>query len=370
MFAGLHRTCCQPRPAGSNAVLSAQRGCRRHAADGSWKSFRRKFRGLRQLRGIAGTGTGRQLNVPFASPTTRHSAGLLEDSPRPSIAAVTDRVFVSNLCVHGYHGVLSEETRLGQKFFIDIDCVSDLEQCVRDDDYSKAVCYATLCNLAVEVSASGPFRLIETLGDRIAERVLVGFPSVSEVLVRIRKPSAPIAHALDHVGIEVRRARKSRVAFALGSNIGNKQANLRAALSLLSLEEGVEIDAVSHFYKTAAWGATDQDWFVNGCAIGLTSLPPRHLLQRCKAIESQIGRTPERPWGPRLIDIDVLFVGDAEIRLPGCALPHPEMFNRAFVLVPLAEIASEQKVMGRLVGNAVAQLQRIAGDVVRLDDPS
>lgn len=126
---------------------------------------------------------------------------------------MTDRIFVSNLCVQGYHGVLAEETRLGQKFFIDIDCAANLKECVRDDDYSKAVCYGTLCDLAIQVSSSGPFKLIETLGDRIAVQILVRFSSVSEVRVRIRKPSAPIAGIADHVGIEVNRVRNIRVAF-------------------------------------------------------------------------------------------------------------------------------------------------------------
>jgi dihydroneopterin aldolase/2-amino-4-hydroxy-6-hydroxymethyldihydropteridine diphosphokinase len=282
---------------------------------------------------------------------------------------VTDRIFVSNLCIQGHHGVLAEETRLGQKFFIDIDCAADLKECVRDDDYSKAVCYSALCDLAIQVSASGPFKLIETFGDRIAVQILAQFSSVSEVRVRIRKPSAPIAGIVDHVGIEVKRVRSTPVAFSLGSNFGNKTGNLRAALALFSVEEGVEIDAVSHFYKTAPSGKEDQDWFLNACAIGQTNLSPRALLRLCKGLEIQMGRTPETRWGPRIIDIDLLFFGDTEMSTPGFTLPHPEMFNRAFVLIPLAEIAPEQRVAGRLIRDAAERLPRAPGDVVRLDNP-
>lgn len=281
---------------------------------------------------------------------------------------MSNRIFVSNLCIHGHHGVSSEETRLGQKFFIDIDCLADFDECVREDDYSKAVCYGKLCDLAAQVSASGPFKLIETLGDRIAAQVLIEFPSVSEVCVRIRKPSAPIASMVDHVGIEVKRARSTRVAFSLGSNIGDKRANLRAALARLGFAANIDIEAVSHFYRTAPWGKEDQDWFLNACAIGWTSLSPRELLRLCKAIEIQMGRVPDIRWGPRVIDIDILFFGNREISTRELTLPHPEMFNRAFVLVPLAEIAPEYQIAGRFIREAVEHLPRRDGDVVRTDE--
>lgn len=118
-----------------------------------------------------------------------------------------DHVRVINLCLHGNHGVFPEETRLGQKFFVDIDCALSLAACAEDDDYSKAVCYGTLCNLAAEVSNNGPYKLIETLGDRIAQTVLDRFDQVSDVAVRVRKPSAPISLLLDHVEIEIHRKR-------------------------------------------------------------------------------------------------------------------------------------------------------------------
>ncbi|MGA2794655.1 MAG: 2-amino-4-hydroxy-6-hydroxymethyldihydropteridine diphosphokinase [Roseiarcus sp.] len=165
------------------------------------------------------------------------------------------------------------------------------------------------------------------------------------------------------------RVRSASIAFSLGSNVGNKAANLRNALARLGSEPHIEIDAVSHFYQTEPWGKSDQDWFVNACATGRTSLRPRDLLRRCKAIEIQIGRTPGPRWGPRVIDIDLLFFGDEEFRSDDLTLPHPEMFNRAFVLVPLAEIAPDRLVAGRRVGDAAELLQRSTDEVVRLDDP-
>jgi dihydroneopterin aldolase/2-amino-4-hydroxy-6-hydroxymethyldihydropteridine diphosphokinase len=282
---------------------------------------------------------------------------------------MADRVFVSNLCIRARHGGFAEETKLGRKLFIDIDCVVDPQDSARDDDYSKAVCYRALCDLAAEISESGPFKLIEALGDRIAREALARFSSVSEIRIQIREPSAPIASMVDHVGIEVKRVRSTRIAFSLGSNVGNKVANIRNALARLGGEPHIEIDAVSHFYQTEPWGKSDQDWFVNACATGRTSLQPRDLLRRCKALEIQIGRTPGLRWGPRVIDIDLLFFGDKELCTGDLTLPHPEMFNRAFVLAPLAEIAPDQSVAGRRIGDAAKLLQRAGQEVARLDDP-
>ena len=118
----------------------------------------------------------------------------------------TERVFVENLAIHGFHGLIPAEKTLGQKFFADIDC-----RVARDeppsDTLKDAVDYAALCDLAHEISASGPFNLIETLAERIGHGVMETFPLVSTVRVRIRKPNAPIRHFLDHVGVEIELSR-------------------------------------------------------------------------------------------------------------------------------------------------------------------
>ncbi|WP_161555730.1 2-amino-4-hydroxy-6-hydroxymethyldihydropteridine diphosphokinase [Mangrovicoccus ximenensis] len=262
---------------------------------------------------------------------------------------MTDRVFVSNLCLHAHHGVFPEEKRLGQKFYLDIDCGMSVAGAANEDDYGQTVCYDGLCKLAEEVSQAGPFDLIETLGDRIAGTILERHPLVSSVRVAIRKPAAPIAAMLDHVGIEVSRRRRYRVAFSLGTNMGEKEHNLRSALAHLVAQDEVEIDAVSKFHKTAPWGKIDQDWFLNACATGWSTLEPLKLMKLCKRIELVVGRVPSDRWGPRMIDIDLLHADNLAIDTPELTLPHREMFNRAFVLEPLAEIAPELVICGRPV---------------------
>jgi dihydropteroate synthase len=160
---------------------------------------------------------------------------------------------------------------------------------------------------------------------------------------------------------------KARVVLALGGNVGDKVASLRRTLRAIAGEPGVELTAVSRFYRTPPWGKTDQDWFVNACALARTTLKPEALLERVKALEVELGRAPTERWGPRVIDIDLIAYDDVTLKTERLTLPHPELFNRAFVLVPLAEIAPDLVVAGVRVGEAAARLGAEAAEVLALD---
>jgi dihydropteroate synthase len=160
---------------------------------------------------------------------------------------------------------------------------------------------------------------------------------------------------------------KARFALALGGNVGDKARSLRPALRAIASEPGVELTAVSRLYRTAPWGKTDQDWFVNACALGRTTLAPEALLDRVKKLEVELGREPTERWGPRVIDIDLIAYDDVTLKTERLTLPHPELFNRAFVLVPLAEIASDLVIAGVRVGDAAARLGAEAAEILPLD---
>jgi dihydropteroate synthase len=160
---------------------------------------------------------------------------------------------------------------------------------------------------------------------------------------------------------------RPRIVLALGGNVGDKTSSLRRALRAIAREPGIELTAVSRLYRTAPWGKTDQDWFVNACALGLTRLAPEALLERIKALEIDLGRTPGKRWGPRVIDIDLIAYGDVDLKTARLTLPHPELFNRAFVLVPLAEIAPDLVIAGVKMSDAAARLGRAAGEIAPLD---
>jgi len=128
------------------------------------------------------------------------------------------------------------------------------------------------------------------------------------------------------------------VYFSLGSNLGDRSQNLRAAIARLEAE-GVRLSALSPVYETEPWGLADQPAFLNMAAGGTTALEPVALLQRLKQSETELGRQPAERWGPRLIDIDLLFYDDLVLDGEELAVPHLRLHERAFVLVPLAEIA-------------------------------
>lgn len=129
---------------------------------------------------------------------------------------------------------------------------------------------------------------------------------------------------------------------ALGSNLGDKEKNLRRALLLLT-QQGVEVVRVSSFLSTEPYGVTDQPQFLNAVACVRTSLAPLALLDVLLATELAMGRVRLRHWGERNIDLDLLLYEDVVLDMPRLHLPHPDMQNRDFVLLPLAEIAPELK---------------------------
>ena len=147
---------------------------------------------------------------------------------------------------------------------------------------------------------------------------------------------------------------------ALGSNLGAKGQNLRRALLLL-LQQGIEVERVSSFITTAPYGVTDQPQFLNGVCRVRTVLSPLELLRTLLAVERQMGRVRLRHWGERNIDLDLLLYEDVLLDTPELRLPHPDMQNRDFVLLPLAEIAPDlqhptlRKSMARLRDELLAK---------------
>ncbi len=168
-------------------------------------------------------------------------------------------------------------------------------------------------------------------------------------------------------GAELQDDGEARVVFALGGNVGDTVASLRRALHAIAADPGIELTTVSRFYRTPPWGKTDQDWFVNACALARTSLAPKALLDRVKTIEVELGRETTERWGPRVIDIDLIAYDEVMLKTERLTLPHPELFNRAFVLVPLAEIAPDLVIAGVRVGEAAARLGAEAEQVLPLD---
>ena len=158
------------------------------------------------------------------------------------------------------------------------------------------------------------------------------------------------------------------VYLSLGSNVGDRAANLHTAIDKLG--ELGEVTAVSSFYETEPVEFPAQPWFLN-CAVAMaTKLTPEILLTRILAVEQQMGRHRTQPKGPRLIDIDILLFGDAVIRAPQLEVPHPAMHGRRFVLEPLAEIAPDalHPILKRTVRELLKELPQDDAQVKKLSN--
>lgn len=148
------------------------------------------------------------------------------------------------------------------------------------------------------------------------------------------------------------------VFLGLGSNVGNREANLRLAIHRLG--PLVRVEEVSSLYETAPVGVEAQPPFLNAVARIVTGLQPRALLRLVKSVEEELGRRPGEVWGPRPIDIDILLMGDRVVAEDHLTVPHPRLYGRAFVLVPLAELAPD--LVPPEMSETIASMRDMAGD--------
>jgi 2-amino-4-hydroxy-6-hydroxymethyldihydropteridine diphosphokinase len=162
------------------------------------------------------------------------------------------------------------------------------------------------------------------------------------------------------------RHRIAEALLGLGGNLGDVRGTLAGAVTALCDGSEVQLIARSSDYRTPPWGLADQPPFVNLAIAVETTLTPHALLDRALAVEAMFGRdrSKERRWGPRILDIDILAFDAIEIEEPGLTLPHPHLFERAFVLAPLAEIAPTRKIKGITIAQALARLD--AGGIEKL----
>lgn len=154
---------------------------------------------------------------------------------------------------------------------------------------------------------------------------------------------------------------------ALGGNVGDARATLGKAVDLFCDGTDVRLLARSADYRTPPWGDENQPPFINLCIAVETRLTPQTLLDRAQQVERAFGRdrTEERRWGPRTADLDILAYDDLTLQSPSLTLPHPRLFERAFVLAPLAEIAPDRMIAGTRVREALARLD--TAGIERLD---
>lgn len=139
------------------------------------------------------------------------------------------------------------------------------------------------------------------------------------------------------------------IAIGIGSNLGDRAGNIHQAANALDATAGIGVSKMAPLYETEPWGNTDQPEFLNTCLKAQTTLSPLEVLSACLGIEEAMGRERVEKWGPRIIDLDVLVYGDQTIEQPGLTVPHPHIADRAFVLLPLADIWPNARIDGRAI---------------------
>jgi len=248
------------------------------------------------------------------------------------------KINIKNLEVFAKHGLFPEEKTLGQTFLISAALYVDLRSAGKTDDLAKTIDYGEICSSVKAFVEGCTFSLIETVAERLAEKLLIENPALQKIWLELKKPSVPIAMHLETVSVEMERSRHTAY-LALGSNVGDREAHLRFAVRELEKVRGSRIVRLSTFIDTKPYGNTEQGDFLNGCLELETLLAPLELLELLSRIENKAGRERGERWGPRTLDLDVILYDDLVMSSDTLRIPHPEMHKREFVLIPLAEIA-------------------------------
>ena len=252
-----------------------------------------------------------------------------------------DKIYLKNVEIFANHGVFKEEKTLGQKFVLDLELTLSLEEAGRTGDLTKSVHYGELCHGIEKEFMKESYDLIETAAQKVAEFTLYNYPLVKDVKVTLKKPWAPIGRHLDYAAVQIERGWHEAY-LSIGSNIGNKEENLNRAIELINSYKEIEVTKVSSFLVTEPWGYLDQEEFVNAALKLKTILSPQELMKILLDIEQEMKRERIIKWGPRIIDLDIIFYDDLVLEDELVTVPHPRMEEREFVLKPLSEICGNK----------------------------
>ena len=249
-----------------------------------------------------------------------------------------DKIKIEDLEVFANHGVFPEENVLGQKFVVSAVMYTDTRRAGLTDELTASIHYGEASAFITEYLKSHTFKLLEKVAEGLAEEMLVRIAGLQKVQIEIKKPWAPVGLPLKTVSVEIEREWHTAY-IALGSNMGDSRSILEAAVQALDEMKNTKVEKVSTFITTPPYGVTDQPDFLNGCLKLSTLLYPEELLKELNRIEKEAGRERIIHWGPRTLDLDILFYDQEIIDMPDLHIPHIDLHNRDFVLVPMNQIA-------------------------------
>ncbi|HOO27339.1 MAG TPA: 2-amino-4-hydroxy-6-hydroxymethyldihydropteridine diphosphokinase [Lachnospiraceae bacterium] len=265
-----------------------------------------------------------------------------------------DCIKIKNLEVFGRHGVSEEENRLGQKFSVSVQLYLDTRQAGLDDDLQKSVHYGEVCHFITNFMKERTYQLIESAAEYLAQELLLNFKHVKRLDLEVKKPWAPIGLPLEEVSVRIVRGWHTAYV-ALGSNVGECEEYLQSAVQSLEARTETSVERISKFMETKPYGYVEQDDFLNGMVELKTLLTPEELLNVLHEIEEAAGRERTVRWGPRTLDLDIILYDDLVLDSEQLVIPHMDMQNRDFVLVPLMELAPNLR--HPILNKTIAQLK-------------
>lgn len=245
---------------------------------------------------------------------------------------------ISGLKIFAYHGVLPEEKEQGQDFFVNARLYYDMQRAATTDALADALNYADCCQYMTDVFTSRTYDLIEAAAEHLCYELLIHYPLLSRVDLELSKPHAPIGLPFSDVSVNISRG--WHVCYlSAGSNMGNREEQISKGIEELCQHPEVVHVTISKLIETEPYGPVKQDNFLN-CVLKLeTILLPEEFLGLLHEIEAHAGRKREIHWGPRTLDLDIIFYDDLVYESDDLMIPHVDMQNRYFVLEPLKELA-------------------------------
>ena len=249
-----------------------------------------------------------------------------------------DEMILSGLKVYAWHGVYEEEREKGQNFIINARIFYDTVSVAETDSVEDTIDYAKVSLYINEYMRVHQFNLIETVANKLARKLLIKFPLIQSIELEVMKPEAPIPVPFSNVSVRVNRG-WHKVYIATGSNMGDSEQFIRDAMDNLDSDENCRVLRKAKMYESRPYGGVDQDNYINSAFCMNTLYSPLELLTRLQEEEKNAGRERNLKWGPRTLDLDILYYDDLIMERDHLRIPHVDMANRDFVLLPLSEIA-------------------------------
>lgn len=269
-----------------------------------------------------------------------------------------DEIRIDNLEIFAHHGVFAEEKEKGQPFFVNAVLYTDLRPAGLKDDLTLSTHYGEVSLFIGKWLTEHTYDLIETAAETVAAELLLNYPRIRALDFELRKPKAPIPMKFESVSVKIHRGwHEAYIAF--GSNLGDSRAYIEEAVRALEKDRNNRVLKVSDVIVTKPYGNVPQPDFLNGVLKLETLYTPHELLDALHEIEQASGRERKVHWGPRTLDLDILFYDGLIYGDETLTIPHADMQNRDFVLKPMVQIAPFMRhpVYGKTMQELLLELE-------------